>query len=189
MTEPSAWVRRWAHLIVPGGRVLDVAAGGGRHTTWLAARGHPVTAVDRDAAALGALAATAEIVVADLEGAPWPFDGRRFDGVVVTNYLWRPLFAALPATLADGGVLLCETFAAGQETVGRPARADFLLGRGELLGAMAGLRIVAFEDGFLPDPERFVQRIVAVREGPATRPPRHPLASPTDGGGPADPAR
>jgi SAM-dependent methyltransferase len=189
VSEPSAWVRRWAHLIAPGGRVLDVAAGSGRHTTWLAARGHAVTAVDRDAAALAALASTAEIIVADLEGAPWPFDARRFDGVVVTNYLWRPLFAALTGTLAEGGVLLYETFATGQETVGRPARAEFLLGRGELLGAMAGLRIVAFEDGFLPDPDRFVQRIVAVRESPAAPAPRHALAAPTDGGGPVDPAR
>jgi SAM-dependent methyltransferase len=189
VTAPSPWVVRWAHLIAPGGTVLDVAAGSGRHAAWLAARGHAVTAVDRDADAMGPLADSAEVVVADLERDPWPFAGRTFDGVVVTNYLWRPLFAALAAALAPGGVLLYETFAAGNETVGRPARADFLLGRGELLAAFASLRIVAFEDGFLSEPERFAQRLVAVRKPGAPAPTRYPLAAPADPRGSADPAR
>ena len=175
MSPASPWLARWAHLIAPGGAVLDLAAGSGRHTLWLARRGHRVTAVDRDAAALQPLAGCAEIVVADLEGAPWPLVGRRFDAVVVTNYLWRPLWPAITAALAPGGVLLCETFAAGNESVGRPARPDFLLAPGELLGAAAGLRIVAYEDGFLSVPDRFVQRIAAVRAHPGAAPVRHPL--------------
>ena len=174
-TSPSPWIERWAHLVARTGSVLDVAAGNGRHTTWLAARGHRVTAVDRDAAALAALAAIAETVVADLENAPWPLPGRRFDAVVVTNYLWRPLFANLIDSLAEGGVLLYEAFAAGNETVGRPARPDFLLGRGELLRAGAGLRIVAYEDGFLVNPDRFVQRLAAVREPAGAVARRYPL--------------
>jgi SAM-dependent methyltransferase len=189
VTAPSPWLVRWAHLIAPRGSVLDVAAGSGRHAAWLATRGHAVTAVDRDADAMRPLAASAEVVVADLERDPWPFAGRTFDAIVVTNYLWRPLFAALEAALAPGGVLLYETFAAGNETVGRPARADFLLGRGELLNAFAGLRIVAFEDGFLSDPERFVQRLAAVRERAGPGPSRHPLSAPGGIGGSADPAR
>ena len=144
--------------------MLDVAAGGGRHARFLAARGHAVTAVDRDEVALREVADAAETVVADLESGPWPVAGRSFDAVVVANYLWRPLWPSLLAALAPGGVLIYETFASGNETVGRPARPDFLLAPGELLRAAAGLRIVAYEDGFLNAPDRFVQRIVAVRE-------------------------
>ena len=177
MTQPSPWIARWAHLIAPGGTVLDVAAGGGRHALWLASRGHRVTAVDRDAAAMASLAPHAEVVVADIEGSAWPLPGRSFDAVVVTNYLWRPLLATLKAALAPGGVLLYETFAIGNETVGRPKRADFLLAHGELLVAAASLRIVAYEDGFLADPDRFVQRVAAVREREGDTARRYPLTA------------
>jgi len=179
--DPSAWVRRFAALIRPGGTVLDVACGSGRHLRWLAARGHTVTGVDRHEEAVAPLRALAEIVVADLEGAPWPLPGRRFDAVVVTNYLWRPLWPALRAALAPGGVLLYETFAHGQQLLGKPSRPDFLLQPGELLRACAGLRVVAFEDGFEPAPARYVQRIAAVAEpAGAAEPPRYGLAG---GGG------
>jgi SAM-dependent methyltransferase len=159
---PSDWVRRWAPLITPGGTVLDLACGSGRHLRWLAAQGFAVTGVDRDEAALAPLRTLGEIVVADLEGAPWPLPGRRFDAVVVTNYLWRALLPVLRDSLLDGGVLIYETFADGQQTVGRPSRPEFLLQPGELLAAAAGLRVVAYEDGFLDAPPRFVQRIAAV---------------------------
>lgn len=181
MSAASAWIVRWAHLVAPGGTVLDVAAGSGRHSAFFAARGHAVTAVDRDAEALRTASEVAITIVADLEGAPWPLPGRRFDAVVVTNYLWRPLLADILGAVAPGGVLLYETFASGNETVGRPARPDFLLGRAELLGVAAGLRIVAFEDGFLTDPERFVQRLVAVREAAAAPPHRYPLDAGSEG--------
>jgi SAM-dependent methyltransferase len=183
MSAASPWLLRWAHLIPPGGRVLDLAAGSGRHTRWLAAQGFAVTAVDRDGAAMAALADTAETLVADLEAGPWPLPGRSFDAVLVTNYLWRPLLAQIVATVGTGGVLLYETFAAGNESVGRPARPDFLLARGELLAVAAGLHVVAYEDGFLSDPDRFVQRIAAVRDVPAGAPVRHPLAAAAQGPG------
>jgi SAM-dependent methyltransferase len=174
MNDPSDWVRRWAPLVRPGGTVLDLACGSGRHVQWLAAQGFRVTGVDRDAAALQPLAAVAETVVADLEdGGPWPLPGRRFDAVVVTNYLWRPLWPQLLAALAEGGVLVYETFAAGQQSVGRPSRAEFLLQPGELLRLCAGLHTVAYEDGFLDAPPRFVQRIAAVSVPPPLA--RHPL--------------
>ena len=178
----SPWLRRWAHLIAPGGRVLDVAAGSGRHVRWLTEQGLRVTAIDRDAAAMQALAGDAETIVADIELGPWPLAGRSFDGVLVTNYLWRPLLPALVAATGEGGVLLYETFAVGNESVGRPSRPDFLLAPGELLRAVAGLRIVAFEDGFLADPDRFVQRIAAVREAGSGPPVRYPLAGPARAG-------
>ena len=161
-TPPSDWLRRFAHLLRPGGSVLDLACGSGRHVRWLAHQGFAVTGIDRDAAATEPLRAVAEIIVADLEAAPWPLPGRRFDAVVVTNYLWRPLWPALRAALDDGGVLVYETFALGQHLIGRPSRPDFLLQPGELLQVVAGLHVVAFEDGLETDPLRRVQRVVAV---------------------------
>lgn len=173
----SPWVQRWSHLVAADATVLDVACGGGRHLRWFAARGARVTGVDRDAAAVEPLRPLGEIVVADIEAGPWPFAARRFGAVVVTHYLWRARLPDIVAAVAEGGVLIYETFAAGNETVGRPSRPDFLLRPGELLDAVRGeLRVVAYEDGFLDAPERFVQRIVAVREpAGAGAPVRHPL--------------
>ena len=180
--KPSPWLLRWAHLLPAGGSVLDVACGRGRHLRWLADRGHRLTGIDRDAAALASAAdlvttAGATLIEADIENGRWPCSGQTFDAVLVTNYLWRPLWPALLAALAPGGVLVYETFAAGNETVGKPSRPDFLLQPGELLARCAGLHVVAFEDGFLADPARFVQRLVAVRPAPPDGlPPRYQLA-------------
>ncbi len=166
-------MRRWAPLIRRGGRVLDLACGSGRHVRWLAARGFAVTGVDLDAAALEPLRAIAQVIVADLEGGPWPLPQQRFDALVVTNYLWRPLWPALLASLQDDGVLIYETFADGNQCVGKPSRADFLLRHGELLQVASTLRVVAYEDGFLELPPRYVQRVAAVAGGAADR--RYPL--------------
>lgn len=182
----SPWLLRWAHLLPAGGSALDLACGHGRHLRWLAAQGFRPTGVDRDAQALASLddlAATSalERVQADLESGPWPLPGRRFDAVLVFNYLWRPLWPQILAALAPGGVLVYQTFADGNQTVGKPSRPDFLLQPGELLQRCGGLRVVAFEDGFEDGPPRFVQRVVAVQPGPASAagaPPRHPLTSP-----------
>lgn len=172
---PSRWVQRWSHLVPPG-PVLDVACGAGRHMRWFASRGHPVTGIDRNEQALDALRPLGELIAADIENGPWPLQGRAFAGVVVTNYLWRPLFPVIVASVAPGGVLIYETFAAGNETVGKPSRPDFLLQPGELLRSLEGLRIVAYEDGFEADPPRYVQRVVAVREQAVEPAPRYPLA-------------
>lgn len=173
--EASEWVRRWTQLVPAGGTVLDVACGFGRHMRWFAARGHPVTGVDRAPDAIEAVRDVGEAVLADLENGPWPFAGRAFDGVVVTNYLWRALLPTIVAGVAPGGVLIYETFAAGNETVGKPSRPDFLLQPGELLRACDGMRVVAYEDGFLSQPDRYVQRIVAVRSKPEEPARRFPL--------------
>ena len=150
---------------------------------WFADRGHPVTGVDRSENAAQAASRHGRVLQADIEDGPWPFDEQRFAAVVVTNYLWRPRLPDIVAAVAPGGLLLYETFAVGNETVGKPSRADFLLQPGELLAACAGLLVVAYEDGFLPSPERFVQRIAAVR--PAARlggsPERHPLGGSAPG--------
>lgn len=163
--QPSAWLQRWVHLLPAGASVLDVACGAGRHLRWLAGRGMRVTGVDIDADALVGLDSFGEVIHADIEHGPWPLQGRRFDAVVVTNYLWRPLSATLLGSLEPGGLYLHETFAAGHEALGRPRRPEFLLQRGELLRTCAGLQIVGFEEGRLEDPPRLVQRIVARQPG------------------------
>ena len=169
---PSAWVQRWAHLIPPNSQVLDVACGRGRHMRFLASLGHRMTGIDRDAEAMAAVAALGEAVQADIENGPWPLPNRTFDAVIVTNYLWRPLMPQILDSLSSQGVLIYETFAAGNETVGKPSRPDFLLNPGELLTLCHGLRIVAYENGFLDQPERFVQRIVAVKVAQASGTPK-----------------
>ncbi len=171
-SAPSEWIVRWSHLLASEATVLDVACGSGRHMQWFAGRRHAVTGVDRSAQATAAAEAFGPTVTADIESGPWPFTGQVFGAVVVTNYLWRARMADILAAVAPGGVLLYETFAAGNETVGKPSRPDFLLQPGELLAACAGLRVVAYEDGFLPEPARFVQRIAAIR--PATPAPALP---------------
>lgn len=175
----SPWVQRWAHLVAPGGAVLDVACGGGRHLRWFAERGHPVTGVDIDITTAPAQLPHTRLIAADIENAPWPLSdasGRpeQFAAIVVTNYLWRPLLPTLVASLVPGGVLLYETFSQGNASVGRPARPDFLLQPGELLQACAGLDTVAYECGFLDQPARFVQRIAAVCPAQTGQPDRLP---------------
>jgi len=166
LRTPSAWVIRWAERMPAGGRVLDVASGGGRHARYLAGRGHPVEAVDRDPAALSGLAGIPGVVTrcANLENGPWPYGGEQFAGVVVVNYLHRPLFPHLLAALAPNGVLIYETFAAGNERYGRPSNPAFLLQPGELLDVVKGrLRVIAFEDLYVSDPRPgMVQRICAI---------------------------
>jgi SAM-dependent methyltransferase len=163
---PSAWVVRWADRIPAGGRVLDVACGSGRHARYFAALGHPVEAVDGDPARVALLAGTPGIGTrtADLEGAPWPYSGEQFAGIVVVNYLHRPLIPQLLASLAPDGVLIYETFAAGNERYGRPSNPAFLLQPGELLEAVRGrLRVVSYEDLYVAEPKpALIQRICAI---------------------------
>ena len=164
-SEPSAWVQRWSHLVERDARVLDVACGSGRHLRWCAQRGCRVTGIDRDAAALEASRTSgAELIHADIENGPWPLAQRRFDAVVVTNYLWRALLPQIVESVDAGGVLIYETFALGNERYGKPSNPDFLLQPGELPRLVQGLRVVAFEDGFATAPDRCIQRIVAARE-------------------------
>jgi SAM-dependent methyltransferase len=172
LSEPSAWVERFAGLAASGGPILDVACGGGRHTRLFLARGHPVTAVDRDGSALDDLGDRPDLerLQADLEdGRPFPLAGRQFAGIVVTNYLHRPLFQALIAALAPGGVLIYETFAQGNERFGKPRNPDHLLRPGELLEAVRGtLRVLAYEDLVVDRPKpAAVQRLCARNEVPA----------------------
>lgn len=164
----SLWVERFLPLIAAGGSVLDLACGRGRHSLLLAAHGYRVEAVDRDAAALAEIAARAPGVVtrmADLEGGPWPYHGCAFDGIVVTNFLYRPLLPMLLNALDVNGVLIYETFMVGNERLGKPSNPAFLLRPGELLDVVRRkLTVVAFEQGEIEQPRAaVVQRLCATR--------------------------
>jgi len=134
---------------------------------WLSDLGHQVTGIGRAPEALLEASAYGTVVLADIENGPWPLmqeqKPQQFQALVVTNYLWRPLFPVMAESLAPGGFLIYETFAVGNETVGKPSRPDFLLQRGELLASFPGLHTIAFEEGYLEDPPRFVQRLAAQR--------------------------
>jgi len=166
----SRWVERWADNVSPGSRVLDLACGGGRHARLFSARGCRVTAVDRDPTLAQVLAGERNIdfIAADLEAGSWPLGDARFDVIVVTHYLHRSLFPGLEAALAPGGLLIYETFAAGNAAFGKPSNPDYLLQPRELLDVFgATLKVLAFEDGFIAEPKpAMVQRIAARRADP-----------------------
>ena len=166
---PSEWVRRFAPLVPAGARVLDLACGAGRHTRFLADRGCRVVAIDREPRLGGDLLSRPAVDVrrADLEQDVWPLGDERFDAIIVTNYLHRPLFPCILAALAHGGLLLYETFALGNAAFGKPSNPAFLLAPRELLDAFGPeLRVVAFEDGYVASPRpAMVQRIAAVKPG------------------------
>ena len=180
--KSSAWVMRFCPLIAQGGRVLDLAAGSGRHSVYLAKLGFSVLAVDRDAAALEVIAQSQpglaiEIAQLDLEGSSWPLADRSglFDAVVVTNYLYRPYLDLLPDLLAEGGVLIYETFAHGNGAFGKPSNPDFLLQTGELLdfAARHSLHVLAYSDLYQAEPKpAMVQGLCAVKGALKER---HPL--------------
>lgn len=165
---PSAWILKHAARLGAGSRVLDLACGSGRHARALAARGCKVDAIDRDSVCAKALqTAGVRFVCADLEAGPWPVEAAAYDAVIVCRYLHRPRLAQVAGALRDGGLLLYETFASGQERFGRPTNPDFLLQPFELARTFHGpLHVLAFEDGVVPGPPPArVQRLAAVRRG------------------------
>jgi SAM-dependent methyltransferase len=165
---PSSWVVKHGGMIPPGGTVLDVACGSGRHGRFFRSLGHPVVMLDRDITKVVDMASDdeVEIVARDLEsGRPWPLAGRQFAGVIVVNYLYRPILPALVASVAPGGALIYDTFAVGNEAYGHPSNPDFLLHREELLiSVRPELVVMAYEDVEETDPRPAVrQRVLAVR--------------------------
>ena len=174
LSPPSAWVMKWTHLFAPGCHVLDIACGHGRHMKWFHDHQFNVTGIDRDPDAIKKASVWGTVVSADIENNPWPLteDGvqgtalRQFDAVVVTNYLWRSLKDQILLSVSDGGILIYETFAQGNEAFGKPSRPEFLLEPGELLtwcNPGSGFSVVAYETGLLSKPARCVQRLVAIK--------------------------
>lgn len=167
ISNASPWVRRFSPLIPKGGLVLDLACGSGRHSEWLANLGYRVLAVDQDVSAVQSL--NSPLIVTnccDLEQADWPLKGLSFNAIVVTNYLYRPHLGQLPKMLQDGGILIYETFALGNEQFGKPSNPNFLLNPGELLtfSASNGLKVLAYEDIYADEPKpAMVQRLCAVK--------------------------
>jgi len=167
--EPSAWVRHWASRVPESGAVLDVACGSGRHARFFADLGHPVDAVDSNPDCISALSAVAGVhaLRADIENGPWPYTGRQFAGVVVTNYLHRPLFPRLLESVSPGGVLIYETFAVGNEAYGRPKNPDFLLKPGELRAVISNdWLVLGYEHGLMTLPKPAVIQRICVMAPP-----------------------
>lgn len=165
-TRPSPWVERFLPGVKEGGSILDVACGAGRHMRLALERGYTVTGIDRDVSRLDDLAARQDVglVEADLEtGTPFPLRGMKYDGVIVTNYLWRPILADIIACVAADGVLIYETYARGHERQGKPSNPDFLLKSNELLEAvMPRLVVIAYEHGLRTGTHpKIIQRIAA----------------------------
>lgn len=179
LRDPSPWVSRFAPLVPAGGAVLDLACGKGRHTRLFRGRGHPVTAVDRDVSHLGDAARDRHVTLieADLEAGPWPLAGQTFSGIVVTNYLYRPLMPHLIAALVPGGVLIYETFAKGNEAYGKPRSPDHLLAPGELLEVFGErLSVAAYECGYVTTPRPSVIQHICAVNIPKDEPPPLPAA-------------
>ena len=176
----SRWVRRFAGLIPPNSKVLDLACGGGRHARYAASLGHSVLAVDKDVSALSTNPTqNIRCLSFDLElsdspsHADWPLAPDQFGGIIVTNYLHRPLMPDLFGSMRAGGVLIYETFAQDNGLFGKPSSPDFLLLPGELLRLASSkpeFHVLAFEDGYVSDPKpAMVQRICFIR-GPVGPP-------------------
>ncbi|MEP3247093.1 MAG: class I SAM-dependent methyltransferase [Sneathiella sp.] len=165
MKQPSRWISKNCTFFQPEARILDVACGAGRHSDFLGKQGFSITAVDRDIdAVMDNAPPNTEIVQADLEGERWPFEEAAFGGIVVVNYLWRPLFADLKRTMKTGGILLYDTFAVGNEKYGRPRSPDFLLKPSELKEIFSDFEILAWEEGYYEDPSPAVRQSIAVRK-------------------------
>ena len=164
LLQISPWVERFADQIPSGGAVLDLACGGGRHSYFFLDREHPVTAIDRDISTLQPRDGL-EIIQHNLEdGSAWPIGRAQFAAVVVVNYLHRPLLPRLIGAVGQGGVLVYDTFAIGNEVFGRPSNPDFLLRENELYHAVEGeLEVVAYFHGRVDEPNPALRQRICAR--------------------------
>ena len=163
--EPADWVVTHTPLIKAGGTILDLACGRGRHTRYMLEQGFRVMAVDLNLEGMGDLLIHPSLAVlgADLEEGNWPLGNAEFDGIIVTNYLHRPLFPYILSALSPDGVLIYETFMDGNAEHGRPTNPDFLLQSDELPDICKRLEIHAFKQGFEENPKPAMkQKIVAI---------------------------
>lgn len=165
MKEASEWLRKYFDIIPKGGTVLDLACGGGRHSTFLSEKGFSVVAVDIDIEAITQeKPENTDILYANLEADAWPFNAVEFDGIVVVNYLWRSQFSDIKNSLKPGGVVIFDTFMIGNEEYGRPTNSKFLLKSGELKDAFADMDIIAFEEGYVDNPSPAMRQSIVARK-------------------------
>jgi SAM-dependent methyltransferase len=161
MREPAAWLVANVDLIPREGTVLDVACGNGRNAIYLAAQGYRVRAIDRDAHVLASLPSEIATEAIDLESGEVALGSRCYSGVIVFNYLHRPLMRAIVDAVAPGGVLIYETFTTAQALRGRPRNPDFLLQPGELASLVTPLRVIRSRQGDFDG--KCVASVVAMR--------------------------
>jgi len=167
--QPAAWLKKCAPQLKPGGQLLDLASGNGRHAAWLLQAGHRVCAVDIDLTGIAHLRRQKRLrcLEHDLETSAWPFAASTFDGIIVTNYLHRPLFPALADSLRPGGLLIYDTFAIGNEAYGRPSNPAFLLRPGELSAVFSGLlRILDYSHGLVQQPRPAIRQSLLAEKNP-----------------------
>lgn len=166
MPQISPWIATYWDLIPKDKPVLDLAAGKGRHSLFMLEKGYEVVAADIHTDALERLPVTSGLTVqsVDLEAGPWPFKAAQFSGIIGVNYLWRARFSHLLGSLADGGILLYDTFARGNERFGKPSNPDFLLRPGELKELCGGLEIVHYAHGEVTVPRPAVRQSIAARK-------------------------
>jgi tellurite methyltransferase len=118
--------------------VLDLACGSGRNGLFLVTQQIPVIFADKNIDNLNTLAQQI-----DTDSSTWavdleqpdsqPLAGKSYSTVLVFRYLHRPLFTAIKAAVAPGGMIIYETFTVEQAALGRPKNPDFLLKPGELV--------------------------------------------------------
>lgn len=166
MSRISPWIEKYANLIPNRNPVLDLACGSGRHSFFLAAMGHDVVAIDINTEAIGkhSIPHNLHIKEWDLEGRTWPFPKEKFSGIVVVNYLWRPLFPQMLFSLEAGGIMIYETFAEGNEKYGRPKNPEYLLAADELKQACSQTDILHYQHGFVETPDPAVKQYIVARK-------------------------
>lgn len=148
--EPHHLLERF-WKIIPQGVVIDIAAGRGRNTLFLAGKGYRVYGIDSSQEGLRiareAMAKkTNQACLIRGDANNLPFKPGTAAGVVVFYFLLRHIMKELIDLLQKGGVLVYETFLKRQNLFGRQRNPDFLLGDGELLSFFTSLELILYEE-------------------------------------------
>jgi SAM-dependent methyltransferase len=155
---PTPFVQSVLKRLPSRGRALDIAAGAGRHAIALARHGLRVDAVDisweglrlaLNRAAEAGVADRVNGIVADVERTWLPHS--QYEVILVSYFLYRPLFSLIEQRLRPGGLLVYETFTVGElanpkhSGSGRP---EFYLQSQELREAFSNRwEVLFYEEG------------------------------------------
>ncbi|MGI9260365.1 MAG: methyltransferase domain-containing protein [Gammaproteobacteria bacterium] len=156
-THPSELLEEWLSKL-PRGRALDVAAGAGRNSLYLAEAGFDVDAIDISGEALARLRRNAEergltinTIELDLESSSLP--QQRYALIVMVRYTNGGLIPRLLALLEDGGHFLCEEHLETDADVIGPTDPAFRVSPNELSELASGLEILHYSEGLVKDPD------------------------------------